>query len=293
MDITRTDDSGLVTDFVLARLPDLDAGIVRNSVDPAAVRDLTMLLGQEEGRVVAAGTACQPPATPDSWRFVHVAVVASHSVQGLGRQLYAALLSTLSEEVEELTTSVADDDPVALDVARHWGYQVRQRSITSQLDLGGALFPDPPAGVTVEACDSLEFHDESEVEMMVLASQTNPEAELGLVGTLEAWRRGVGSDQRLVAALARLDGRPAAISVAIADGEEMHVFYTGVDRALRGHDLARITKQFLHAHAARLGVRTAITDNEFHNAGIRHVNEKLGYVPRRGGYLMTRPRDGA
>lgn len=293
MDVARTDDSALMVDFTLARLPDLDAGIVRNSMDPAAVRDLTMLVGREDDRVVAAALACQPPASPDFWRFVHVSTLASHSGQGLGRQLYGALLATMTDEVEELSTVVSDDDPVALDVARHWGYQVRQHTITSQLDLEGARFPEPADGVSLVACDDLAFDDDAEVEAMLLASQTNPEAELGLVGTLDGFRAGVGSDQRLVAALARKHGRPAAISVAIVDGDEMHVFYTGVDPALRGHDLGRLTKQFLHAHAARLGVRTAITDNEFHNVGIRHVNEQLGYVHRRGSYMMTRSRSDA
>lgn len=293
MDVARTDDSALVVDFTLARLPDLDAGIVRNSMDPDAVHDLTMLVGREDDRIVAAALACQPPANPDSWRFVHVSTLASHCGQGLGGELYGALLATLADEVEELATVVADDDPVALDVARHWGYEVRQHTITSQLDLEGARFPEPAAGVSLEACDTLAFDDEAEVEAMLLASQTNPEAELGLLNTIDGLRSGVGSDQRLVAALARMHGRPAAISVAIVDGDEMHVFYTGVDLALRGHDLGRLTKRFLHAHAARLGVRTAITDNEFHNVGIRHVNEELGYVHRRGSYMMTRSRSGA
>ncbi|HEX7717840.1 MAG TPA: GNAT family N-acetyltransferase [Marmoricola sp.] len=293
MDVTRTDNSALVADFTLTRLPSLDAGIVHNSVDPAAVRDLVMLLGREGGQVVGAAIACQPPAFPDSWRFVHVCTLRSNSGQGRARRLYDALLSMLAEEVEELTSGVEDDDPVALDVARHWGYEVRQHSVTSQLGLEGARFPDPPSGVSLEACDTLTFDDEAEVEAMALASQTNPEADLGMVNTLAAWRGGVGSDQRLVAALARVEGRPAAISLAIVDGEEMHVSYTGVDPAHRGRDLGRITKQFLHAHAARQGIRTAITDNEFHNAGIRHVNEQLGYTRRRGSYFVTRSREGA
>jgi GNAT superfamily N-acetyltransferase len=293
MDVGRTDDSALVVEFTRARLSTLDVGIIRSTVDPAAVRDLTMLLGREGDRVVGVAVACLPPGDPDSWRFAHVATLESHAGQGRGRQLYDALLATLADGVEVLATAVADDDPVALEVARHWGYEVRQHTITSQLDLEGARFPEPPAGVSLEACDTIAFDDEAEVEAMLLASQTNPEAELGIVSTLDGFRSGVGSDQRLVAALARLQGKPAAISVGVADGDEMHVFYTGVDPALRGHDLGRLTKQYLHARAAGLGVRTAITDNEFHNTGIRHVNEQLGYVHRRGSYLMTWARNGA
>ncbi|MGH3443839.1 MAG: GNAT family N-acetyltransferase [Nocardioidaceae bacterium] len=74
---------------------------------------------------------------------------------------------------------------------------------------------------------------------------------------------------------------------AVRDGAEMHVMYSGVDPRLRGHGLAVRTKQALH-HAARAGVRTAITDNEENNLGIRRVNEQLGYRVRYGVHWMAR-----
>jgi GNAT superfamily N-acetyltransferase len=289
VDITRTDASETVADFILARVPSLDVGLVRNSVDPAAVEDLRMVVGHDDGSLVAVGFSCRPPSMPPERRFVYVATVGDRPGEGFGAALHAELVAALSEEVEGLASAVSDDDEVALAVARHWGYEVLQHSTTSELDLAGARYPEPPTAVTLESCDELVFEDEDDVARMLLASQTNPEAELGILSTLDGWRRSLGSGQRGVAVLARLEGRPAAISFAVADGDEMHVFYTGVDRELRGRDLGRLTKQFLHAHAADLGLRTVITDNESGNAGIRHVNERLGYIPRSGVYFMGRP----
>jgi len=80
----------------------------------------------------------------------------------------------------------------------------------------------------------------------------------------------------------------AAVSVAIADDDQMHVVYTGVDRTLRGRRLGLLTKQALHAHARDLGIRRALTDNEEHNTGIRHVNDQLGYTRFSGMYWLRR-----
>ncbi|MGA8247995.1 MAG: GNAT family N-acetyltransferase [Nocardioides sp.] len=97
---------------------------------------------------------------------------------------------------------------------------------------------------------------------MLLASQTNPEFELGLVLTLTSFRETPAPAQRPVGALARVDGRPVAISFALADGDQIHVRYTGVDPARRGRALARLTKEALHAHANEMGIRLVLTDDD-------------------------------
>ena len=125
---------------------------------------------------------------------------------------------------------------------------------------------------------------------MLRVSQTNPEFELGLVLTLSGLRETPTPGQRPVAVLTRVEGRPAAISFAVADGDQMHVMYTGVDPSLRGRALGRVTKEFLHAHARDLGVRMALTDNDESNAGIRHVNDQLGYTPHSAWHWMMRER---
>ena len=47
-------------------------------------------------------------------------------------------------------------------------------------------------------------------------------------------------------------------------------------------------KEQLHARAARLGIPSLVTDNEENNAGIRHVNEQMGYLKTHGVYRLRR-----
>lgn len=246
---------------------------------------------EPDGRLAGLAISGRPATFPEPWRFTYVATRRELTGQGLGSRLWSTLRHELDAGAEQLVTVVFDDDEPAAAAARSWGFTVQQHSVTSELDLTTVptIAPDGGDGVTFHASDDLRFDDEDAVAAMVTASQTNPEAEAGLVGTLDGWRSAAGAGQRVVAVIARVDGRPAAISVGVADGDEMHVHYTGVDRTLRGRALGRRTKEFLHSHAAGQGVRTAITDNEDDNAGIRHVNEQLGYVPRSGSSWLIAP----
>jgi GNAT superfamily N-acetyltransferase len=282
--------------FLVGRVPLLDTGLVRSMFDPVTTEHLHVWEARGRGgRLEGVAISGRPATFPASWRFTYVATLGDLAGGGLASRLWSALRSGLDAGAELLVTVVSDGDASAAAAARSWGFTVQQHSVTSDLDL--STIPTKPSdnadGVTFHPCDDLRFDDEDAVAAMVSASQTNPEAEAGLIGTLEAWRSAAGAGQRLVAVLARLDGRPAAISIAVADGEEMHVHYTGVDQELRGRALGRRVKEFLHAHAASQGVRLAITDNEDGNAGIRHVNEQLGYRPRSGSSWLTAPGPGA
>jgi GNAT superfamily N-acetyltransferase len=187
---------------------------------------------------------------------------------------------------------VHDDDPESLAVAQHWGYEAMQRSISSRVDLAGATPPQPPLGVTLEDCDGLEFDGADAVafDAMLTASQTNPEAETSHVLTREEMQHWTDPGETPVACLARVDGRPAALAFAIVlrSTGEGGVAYTGVDPAYRGSGLGRLVKEQLHARAAQLGIAWLGTENEEHNAGIRHVNQQLGYVKTHGVYRMRR-----
>lgn len=275
--------------FVAERQPLIDSGLVRSSLDPATALSLRCLTTRPESDGLGSlGIAASNAGMPEGWRFMMVLTREDLAGQGHASRMHDELLAGLEDDVTTLATGVIAEDEVSVAVARGWGYEVQQLSITSACDLTSAAPPVPMAGCSFEVCDDLVFDDEEAVEAMLLASQTNPEFELGMVSSLASLRKAPAGGQSSVAALARVDGRPAAISCAIVDGDEMHVFYTGVDPALRGRALGRATKQLLHAHARDLGIRTAYTDNEEHNAGIRHVNDQLGYVRRYGSYMMAR-----
>jgi GNAT superfamily N-acetyltransferase len=281
-----------ITAFVLQRLPLLDAGVVRSTIDVAVPEHRRVWATRDpEGGLAGVAVISRPVTFPDAWRFTFVATRRDLSGQGWGSRLWSTLHPALDDGAELLVTVVFDGDEPAAGAARSWGFTVQQHSVTSELDLTSVpqVAADGSDGLMFQASDDLRFDDEDAVAAMVAASQTNPEAEAGLVGTLDGWRSAVGQGQRLLAVIARVDGRPAAISIAVAEEDEMHVHYTGVDPSFRGRALGRRTKEFLHSHAASQGVRLAITDNEDGNAGIRRVNEQLGYRPRSGSSWMVAP----
>ena len=90
-----------------------------------------------------------------------------------------------------------------------------------------------------------------------------------------------GTRGRLV--LLDVAGVPVAMSLAQQDSEtEWEVQYTGVLPTARGRGLARVAKAVLHDDLVRLGATRLETYNEAGNAGIRHVNESLGYLRIKG-----------
>ena len=144
--------------------------------------------------------------------------------------------------------------------------------------------------MTLEDVSSLEFPDEDAVEAMLRDSQTNPEAAEGFVSTLDSYRGIAAKVERTLAALARVDGAPAALIVGEVDLGVLGIAYTGVGRPYRGQNLAFTLKQYGHRLAADAGATLSHTMNEASNAGIRHINAKLGYQVIGGVYRLRRPR---
>jgi hypothetical protein len=63
---------------------------------------------------------------------------------GLGHDLHARCLAVHPDRVTDVRTRVFDGDEVAMAVARHWGYESVQLSITSRVELGAVTEPAPP-----------------------------------------------------------------------------------------------------------------------------------------------------
>jgi GNAT superfamily N-acetyltransferase len=284
-----------IVEFMMTRTPQQDRVLLRLVFHQKAVRSRRVLVAREAGGALAGvGIAQAPENLPPGLLSVMVTTRSDLGGRGLGSRLYSAALADLADlagEVTQLVTAVLDGDQPSLDVARHWGFTSVQRSMTVSRALADATAPEPPGDdVTFEVCDDLVFDDDAAVEAMLRVSQTNPEAEQGVIVTLSDWRDIPTPGQRPVAVLTRVKHVPAAISFGVADGDQMHVVYTGVDPALRGRALARATKEFLHAHAKDSGIRIALTDNAENNAGIRHVNEQLGYTPHSSWHYLIRQR---
>jgi GNAT superfamily N-acetyltransferase len=295
------DDADEIISVVTTSSPLTDRAILRSALGPETAAFLRVLMARRsDGALAGVAVGRAGSNLPAGALFAIVRVRPDVKGQGVGSRLYARLLVDLPEDLTRLATGVFADDEASLAVARHWGFESVGLSVTTAVDVSGASAPTPVAGLTLEARDDLRFDDEEAVEAMLLDSQTNPEFELGLVLSLTSFREtpapgqrplaALARRQRPLAALARVDGHPAAISFAVADGDQMHVIYTGVDPARRGRAIARRTKEFLHAHASDQGIRTVLTDNDQENPGIRHVNDQLGYASHSATCWMMRPR---
>lgn len=287
------DHADQIVGFMVNRAPKQDRTILRADLDQGTARSLRVLVAREpDGALAGVAFARTSANLPAGALFVTVSTRADLGGRGLGSRLFAAALAEPDDDVIRLVGCVLDGDQPSMDVALHWGFERKQTSITSAFALDNTVPAEPPHGVTVEVCDELTFNDDVAVEAMLRASQTNPEADLGLVLTLQGLREAAAPGQRPVAVLTRVEGRPAGFAFALGDGDQMHLMYTGVDPSLRGRALGRLTKEFLHRHARDLGIRMALTENDENNAGIRHVNEQLGYTGHSAWLWMMRPLHG-
>jgi GNAT superfamily N-acetyltransferase len=288
----RESDLPAVVEMCTTRCPHVEPWIVTSIFGDGADYDAT-LVATDGDRLVGLGFSMHLRGTPDEQRQILVIVEREAGGRGVGHDLYVACRAAQPAVVKDLRTRVFDDDPEAMAVARHWGFEPAQLSITSRLDLAGVTAPDPPTGVTLEAADDLVFEDAADghaFDAMFTASQTNPEAANNHVTTREEMAAWVFPGERGVGSLARVDGVPAAIAFAIVSEPAGvgGVGYTGVDPQFRGRGLGRLVKQHVHHRAAALGIRSLGTDNEENNRGIRRLNAELGYVPAYGVLRMVK-----
>ncbi len=243
-----------------------------------------------DGALVGWGSALRGKWFPPGIAMLNINVARRHERQGVGGALYRTLLAALPPEVETIGLAIDDNEPESLAVASAHGFEVTQHGIESELALTDLPEPRPGPGVTLEDASSLEFPDDEAVEAMLRDSQTNPEAAEGFVSTLDTYREIAAKMERQLAALARVDGAPAALIVGEVDNGVLSIGYTGVGPPYRGRNLAFTLKQYCHRLAADAGATLSHTMNEASNAGIRHVNAKLGYQTIGGMYRLRRPR---
>jgi GNAT superfamily N-acetyltransferase len=244
----------------------------------------------EDGRVVGVGFVQRPGFAPADRCGLRVVVSREVEGTGVGRALRASLLPLVPETIARLGTGVFDDDERSLAVARHWGFEIEKHGIDSSLDLRGVTAGPTalPDGVTLDEAADLQFADPAAVDRMLHASQTNPEAALGFVMSLDAFSTMLAADEEPVCVVARVDGVPAGITFGGVQSGALSIAYSGVDPAFRGRGIMRAVKQRAHVVAARLGATVSNTTNEEQNVGIRRVNAELGYVVRGGVYRMVR-----
>jgi GNAT superfamily N-acetyltransferase len=273
----------------LPHLPRVEAGLPFESPDLFPLR-VCHTAHDEHDRIVAVGLVQRVVFAPPQRCALRIIVARDAEGAGVGSALRTSLLRHVPATMTKLGSGVFDDDRRSLAVARHWGFEIEKHAIESSLALADvASLPQSPLppGVTLHEVPDLQFADADAVGRMLLASQTNPEAAIGFVMTLEGFGSMLGPGEQPVCVVARVGDTPAGITFGGVQAGVLSIAYSGVDPAFRGRGIMRVVKERAHVVAARLGATVSNTTNEEHNAGIRRVNADLGYVVRSGTYRMV------
>lgn len=275
-----------LVDFVLATDPHAERAFTERTLLEDLLEDRQVVTAWQGDQLVGLGQTGHPQPMPRHWQTIRVLLDPAVRGRGLGGRLYRRMLELSSPSRRSLRARAYDHDPRDLAIARHWGFEVVQLSYTSSCDLA-QLPPEtpPPDGVTIEDCSTLDFPDADAVEAMYDRSQTNPE-RAQFVGDLAFLHR-MAPPPLGLGALLRVEGSPAALIWAVKEPPAVHIAWTGVDPAFRGHGYAVLLKQALHRMARDAGAGECRTTNEEHNTGIRRVNAELGYRVEYGEYWLA------
>ena len=289
LDPQRVDEAIAIVMGRLPHLPRAEAGLPFESPELFPLR-VCHTAHDEQDRIVAVGLVQRVVFAPPQRCALRIIVARDAEGAGVGSALRASLLPHVPVTTTKLGTSVFDGDQRSLAIARGWGFEIEKHGIESSLELGDAASLSPsvlPPSVTLHEVPDLRFTDADAVERMLRASQTNPEAAIGFVMTLEGFGSMLAAGEQPVCVVARVEGVPAGITFGGVQSGVLSIAYSGVDPAYRGRGIMRVVKERAHVVAARLGATVSLTTNEEHNAGIRRVNADLGYVVRSGTYRMV------
>lgn len=236
------------------------------------------LLAEEGGRAVGCGLTSGSSFA--GRKYVAVAVVSVHRRRGLG----TALLERCLEHARELNGEVAvgsvwEDDEDALAFAERHGFVEIERGVELVLELSHTQPPAmPPEGI--EIVELAPAHYSSAHELWLEGVSDMPSADAPSPMAFERWLEEARSqslvlvalDREQVVGFAALEDRDREAGVA---GNDL----TTVRRSHRRRGIAEALKRTQLAWAADRGYRSIVTGTDEANAGMRRLNEKLGYRP--------------
>ena len=247
--------------------------------------------GQREavGAAMAGRALMHGPAHPRYWFGLWVTQQARRV--GVG----SALLATLSDAARAagktgLQTMLSEAHPEGLQFLEARGFVEVDRMRQVSLDLRGLAAPSlvPPPGITIV---TLAGRPDLVPAVHEVAVETFPTIPTGAepmdAGTLDQFttqeveRPGIPLGAFQVA-LDEASGEAVGYaSLVIAPGSTTRAYHamTAVRPAYRGRGIATALKRGTVTWAIEHGLETLETSNDEHNAPMRAVNARLGYLP--------------
>ena len=236
-----------------------------------------------DGEIAASGYAGFEWAVPTHgkgrfWLGVH----PDRRGQGLGDALYQQASEYLRARGAWRLRTWVDDDPDGTRFLEQRGFVCRGFDVVSTLELGGAELPEPsvpvvPLGEVRDRVDDLyAICAAGEIDM----PGDEPETEL----SLEGWMQDDfgAPDLSNEGSFVALDGdRPVALAFLTIDPARRLAYnlMTATLPGFRRQGLGLAVKTAAARWAAANGYERIVTENESTNAGMRAINDRLGYRP--------------
>jgi len=261
-------------------------------------------LGAFEGiHQIGYGHAVRDEWMPAGLYWLHIAVDPARRREGIGANLYAALIDHgASHGATTLRSEAREARPASLAFAEHLGFAIDRHIFESVLDL--ASFDDQPFAGTIERVASqgirfltmADLGDTSQArhrfyELERIVSRDIPGGSEASIRPFEAFLKEVCDSPHYLpdGQILALDGDDWVGLVGILGTAAPSAFYnglTGVLPAYRGRHIALTLKLLAIAAARRHGATSLRTNNDSENAPMLAINRKLGYRPEPGYYRL-------
>ncbi|MFZ5826956.1 MAG: GNAT family N-acetyltransferase [Bacillota bacterium] len=265
-----------------------------------------LLVTEVEGEIPGYGMLSRGPWLPPGGFYISVRVDPARSNQGVG----SAILRALEEQAVAWGGSMAevgvrDHRPDWLAFAEKRGYWLKEHFSNSELDL--ATFDPEPFRPMVTQAEGRGYRFVTMADLPVEEAQRRF-YELDMECSQDEPDKGpdwqpIDYEEYRADAFAPDRYDPKGVVVALKDGEwagvsgchfppgRQHawVMFTGVRRPHRGHGLAQALKLLACEYVRSRGDYPMIaTGNHVRNAPMLAVNQKFGFAPTPGSYILRK-----
>jgi GNAT superfamily N-acetyltransferase len=261
------------------------AGIRHWWVTSTAAAHLLVLLAEVDGEVVGAGRASINTWTSEVGAgSLFVMVDPAFRGQGIGGQLYSALMEHLVSQGAQRLQAWAVDEPGALAFCGSRDFERTHELRFSRLDVLGPLPPMPPLPSGVTVASAREVGPEGVYSVDVVAIMDEPNDVPADSVSYDEWFTDIWQGPELdldASTVVLVDGVPASYTLIESDHTTHRMWSagTGTLREHRGRGFAKIAKSVAVRRAAEAGITAAYTSNDEVNKPMLAVNEWLGYQP--------------
>jgi GNAT superfamily N-acetyltransferase len=263
-----------------------------------------LVAANEKDEIVGYSGFVHEASAPEGQFTVWVLVDPIYHFQGIGSALWDETLNALIKlGATHLTSDLSDNDPVSLKFAERCGFAINHHMFHAILDL--TTFDETPYLPVISSleaegirfCSLADFPDTPETRRKLHGLNSTNELD---IPNMDNNQTGFAEFEKFVlnakwfhreGQLLAVDGDTwvglAAVSLK-PENQTAYNEHTGVLRAYRGRKMAQSLKVLAARYARQHGARQIGTDVDTLNPSMLAINQKMGYQPQAGRYLLVR-----